>query len=308
MVVQHAFAAPGTFAVQLTVTDQRGQTNTTTRQILILPPPTGVPTQTPLPTATLPPPPTNQPPVPPTATNVPPPTATPQPEIVPPQASINAPSSGYIGEPVKIDASSSRPGSSPIVSYTWSFGNGTGQPASPNPTITATYNSTGMYEITVVVADANGQTSSASAIITINARLDTRAWTLSTINGQPLLPGSAITLQFLNGQLAGFAGCNDYNGSYTAVDNGDGTFGVTIDRLTTGRRSCPQDIMTQEDNFTNADADCHHCRDPGKQADPVRPGWPAGLLPDHRAVGAAMNEILPPASRGHLSGDPITTA
>jgi PKD repeat protein len=250
MVVQHAFAAPGTFAVQLTVTDQRGQTNTATSQILVLPPPTGVPTQTPLPTATLPPPPTNQPPVPPTATNVPPPTATPPPEIVPPQASVNAPSIGYIGEPVKIDASGSRPGSSPIVSYTWSFGNGTGQPASPNPTITATYNTTGMYEITVVVADSNGQTSSTSTIITINARLATRAWTLSTINGQPLLPGSAITLQFLSGQLAGFAGCNDYNGSYTAIDNGDGTFGVTIDRLTTGRRSCPQDVMAQEDNFT----------------------------------------------------------
>jgi len=251
MIVQHAFANPGTFAVQLTVTDQRGQTNTTTRQILILPPPTGVPTQAPLPTATLLPPPTVNPPVPPTATLVPPPTASPQPEIIPPQASINAPATGYIGEPVKIDASGSRPGSSPIVSYTWSFGNGTGQPASSNPTTTAVYSSTGMYEITVVVADQNGQTSSATTIITINARLDTRAWALSTINGQPLLPGSAITLQFLNGQLAGFAGCNDYTGSYTAVDNGDGTFGVTVERLNTGRRACPQDSMTQEDNFTN---------------------------------------------------------
>jgi heat shock protein HslJ len=108
-----------------------------------------------------------------------------------------------------------------------------------------------MYEITVVVADANGQTSSATTIITINARLDTRAWTVSMINGQPLLPSSAITLQFLNGQLAGFAGCNDYNGSYTAVDNGDGTYGVTVDRLNTSRRACPQDTMTQEDNFTD---------------------------------------------------------
>ena len=240
-IVQHAFASPGTFAVQLTVTDQRGQTNTTSRQILIVP----------APTATLPPPPTIEPPVQPTATQVLPPTATPQPEIIPPQARISAPSSGYIGEPVKIDASDSREGSSPIVSYTWSFGNGTGQPASPNATTTAVYNSTGMYEITVVVADANGQTSSATTIITINARLDTRAWTVSTINGQPLQPGSAITLQFLNGQLAGFAGCNDYNGTYTAVDNGDGTFGVTVNSLNTGRRACPQDIMTQEDNFTN---------------------------------------------------------
>ena len=145
-----------------------------------------------------------------------------------------------------------------------------------------------MYEITVVVADENGQTSSATAIITINARLDTRAWALSTINGQPLLPGSAITLQFLNGQLAGFAGCNDYNGSYTAVDNGDGTFDVTVDRLNTGRRACPQDVMTQEDNFTNGVADCDLCRDPGKHADLIRTEWPAGLLPDHRAIGAVM--------------------
>jgi heat shock protein HslJ len=241
LIVQHAFASPGTFAVQLTVTDQRGKTNTATRQILIVPAPTAVPSQVPSPTATLPPP----------ATQVPPPTATPQPEIIPPQARISAPSSGYIGEPVKIDASGSREGSSPIVSYTWSFGNGTGQQASPNANTTAVYNSTGMYEITVVVADANGQTSSATTIITINARLDTRAWTVSMINGQPLLPSSAITLQFLNSQLAGFAGCNDYNGSYTAVDNGNGTYGVTVDRLNTGRRACPQDIMTQEDNFTD---------------------------------------------------------
>jgi heat shock protein HslJ len=251
MIVQHAFSNPGTFSVQLTVSDQRGQTNTTTRQILILPPPTGVPTQTPLPTSTFTPPPTSQPPDQPTATQAPPPTATPQPEIVPPMASINSPTSGYLGEPVNLDASGSRPGSSPIVSYTWSFGNGTGQPASPNPMITTTYNNTGMYEITVVVADANGMTSSATTIITINARLDTQAWTLSTINNQPLLPGSAITLQFLKGELAGFAGCNDYNGNYTSVDNGDGTFAVTLDRLTTSRRSCPQDLMTQEDNFTN---------------------------------------------------------
>jgi heat shock protein HslJ len=228
------------------VTDQRGQTNTTNQQILITP----LPTATPLPpTATIPAPPTDAPPP---ATDVPPPSPTPQPEIVPPQARINAPASGFIGEPVALDASGSRQGSSPIVSYTWSFGNGTGQPASPEAEISAIYNSTGMYEITVVVADANGQTSSASAVITINSRLDTRAWTLSTLNGQPLVPGAAITIQFLEGQLAGFAGCNDYSGRYTAVDNGDGTFALTIDSISTGRRACPPAIMDQENAFVNA--------------------------------------------------------
>jgi heat shock protein HslJ len=264
-IVQHAIGSPGTFAVQLTVTDQRGQTNTTTRQILILPLPTAVPTPTPQPSATplppkptVPPPPTIEPPVPPTATEAHPPTEAPlpteipQPEIIPPQASIQAPISGYIGEPVDADASSSREGNSPIVSYTWSFGNGTGQPASPDPRTTAVYNSTGVYEITVVVGDANGQTSSAAAIITINARLDAQAWTLSTINGQPLVPGTAITLQFLSSQLAGFAGCNDYNGRYTVADNGDGTFAVSVDRLATGRRACPPEIMNQESAFEKA--------------------------------------------------------
>jgi PKD repeat protein len=258
-IVQHAIGGSGTFAVQLTVTDQRGQTNMTTRQILILPQPTAVPTQAPPPTATpIPPPPTLEPPVPPTATEAAPPTEapapteTPQPDINPPQANIDAPNSGYIGEPVEIDASSSREGSSPIISYTWSFGNGTGQPASPDPRTTTVYNSAGVYEITLVVADANGKTDSALAVITINARLDAQAWTLSTINGQPLLPGTAITLQFQNGQLVGFAGCNDYRGRYTAADNGDGTFAVTVDRLATGRRACPPDIMTQENSFENA--------------------------------------------------------
>ncbi|MFM8322211.1 MAG: META domain-containing protein [Chloroflexota bacterium] len=254
-VVQHAIGGPGTFAVKLTVTDQRGQTNTTTQPILILPRPTAVPPPTEAPpappTATFPPPPTSEPPAPPTEaprpTEAPPPTEIPQPEINPPQAAVQAPGSAYIGEPVILDAGRSAAGSSPLVSYTWSFGNGAGQPASPNPQTTAIYNTTGMYEITVVVADANGLTDSAVSIITINARLDTHAWTLSTINGQPLLPGTAITLQFLDGRLAGFAGCNDYSGRYTAADHGDGTFAVGVDRLTTGRRSCPDEIMTQED-------------------------------------------------------------
>jgi heat shock protein HslJ len=118
--------------------------------------------------------------------------------------------------------------------------------------VTAIYNSAGMYEITVTVSDENGQTSSASEIITINARLETQVWTLSTINGQPLLPGTALTLQFLDGQLVGFAGCNDYSGRYTVIDNQDGTFAVSIDRFRTGRRSCPSEIMKQEDAFSKA--------------------------------------------------------
>ena len=74
----------------------------------------------------------------------------------------------------------------------------------------------------------------------------------ASINGQPLLPGTAITLQFMQGQLAGFAGCNSYNGSYAATDNGDGTYGIVAGQVSTGRRTCPADIMTQENNYITA--------------------------------------------------------
>jgi heat shock protein HslJ len=153
---------------------------------------------------------------------------------------------------VAFDASASQPGSSPIVSYNWTFGNGQVSPVSPDPSITTIYNSAGEYEVTVFVADASGQSSYATTRVSIDARLDTAVWTLASLNGQPLLPGTAITLQFMQGQLAGFASCNSYNGSYAATDNGDGTYGIVTGQVSAGRRACPSDIMTQENNYIAA--------------------------------------------------------
>ncbi len=258
-VVQHIYRSPGTFTVRLTVNDQRGQSSSVTQQIFILAGPTAT-AQPPIPTAT-PPAPTRVPPtVPPdqpTPTPEPPPppaTATPEPPPAPepPQAAINGPGTGYIGEPVAFDASASQPGSSPIVSYNWTFGNGQVSPVSPDPSITTIYNSAGEYEVTVFVADANGLSSYATTRVSIDARLDTAVWTLASLNGQPLLPGTAITLQFMQGQLAGFASCNSYNGSYAATDNGDGTYGIVTGQVSAGRRACPSDIMTQENNYIAA--------------------------------------------------------
>jgi heat shock protein HslJ len=193
----------------------------------------------------LPPPPTIPP-------ELPTPTPEPLPEPDPPQAQIQGPRNGFLGEPVEFDASSSRPGGSPIVSYSWSFGDGVNLPASPDPRASTIYNRTGNYEVTVIVVDSNGLSSNASTNISIDARLNTAVWSLSGINGQPVLPGTAITLQFLQGQLTGFASCNTYNSSYTATDNGDGTYSVSIDRISTSRLSCPADIMTQEQNYLAA--------------------------------------------------------
>ncbi len=240
-VVQHLYSTAGTFTVSLTVTDQRGQSGVSTQQMHILALPT--PTNTPIvPSPTAPPAPLPTPEQ---------PTATPEPLPEPeaPQASITGPAQGYIAEPVTLDASASQPGSSAIVSFAWRLGNGIDLPPAPESSVSVTYNRAGDYEVIVLVAAADGLTSYATTRINIDARLDTDVWTLSQYNQTPLLPGTAVTLQFKQGELAGFAGCNTYTGEYTAVDNGDGTYSISLGQLTTSRLACPVDILNQESAY-----------------------------------------------------------
>ena len=41
-------------------------------------------------------------------------------------------------------------------------------------------------------------------------------WTLLTMNGASLLPGTTINAAFAGGQITGFSGCNSYFGAYAA--------------------------------------------------------------------------------------------
>lgn len=254
-VVQNVYTAPGDYRVVMTAIDQRNLQSTTTTNITILAPneptpqptpppqPTDAPQATPPPQATQAPQPTAVPP-----TAVPP---TPEPPIeppsVPPTAAMSAPQSAFIGEPVAFSAAGSSPGSSPITSYQWNFGDGSITPPSASPDTSYLFSHGGSYQVSVTVTDASGLSSSASQQVNVDARLDTVVWSLS-----PTQPGTVITLQFLRGQVAGFAGCNTYTGSYTAMDNGDGTFSVTTSGLTFSRMACPQAIMDQETEYFNA--------------------------------------------------------
>lgn len=257
-IVQHVYSKSGNYDVRLLVTDERGNEDDLINRITItdvVPPvtPTAAPTAQPTatsqpvqPTATVQAQatPTTAPTVPPQPTATPEPTQPPAP--VPPTAVIAGPGNGYVGEPVSYDASGSTPGSSPIVSYQWNFGDGTSSGSSANPTITTLYNYAGSFQVSVVVTDQNGLSSSATTDITISTRLGTPVvYLLNSLNGQGLLPGTAITLQFVQGQLAGFDGCNAYSGSYTGTANPDGTYTIAITGLIGGGMACPTEVMNQ---------------------------------------------------------------
>jgi heat shock protein HslJ len=254
IIVQHAYNAAVTHNVGLTITDELGRQNTLSKRLVVydITVPSPTPTQPPQPTATTPPQatPTTAPTTAPTAVPTTAPTATPEPTQppapVPPTAAINGPGNGYVGEPVYYDASGSTAGSSPIVSYQWNFGDGTSTGPSPDSNVQTLYNQAGTYQVSVVVTDQNGLSSSATTQITISTRLGTPVvYLLSSLNGKSLLPGTAIVLSFLQGQLAGFDGCNSYSGSYTATLNPDGSYTVAITGLISGGVACPTEIMDQ---------------------------------------------------------------
>jgi len=76
-------------------------------------------------------------------------------------------------------------------------------------------------------------------------------WSLRfTWNGEqglPLVQGSAITLQFEDGNFSGSAGCNDYNGAYTA--DGAALTMPDVVAMTTKNCSEPEGVMEQEQNY-----------------------------------------------------------
>ena len=122
--VTHAYAVAGTYTVQLTVTDESGQSNTSQgTQIIIGSPPS--------PTANF----TFSPSVP--AVN----------QAVTFDASTSTPAVG--------------PGGQPIVSYTWTFGDNTAPRSTSSPIISHTFGFGGIFSVNLVVRDGAGRTSPA---------------------------------------------------------------------------------------------------------------------------------------------------
>jgi len=287
-VVRYVYDTPGTYLVQMTVTDARNFRNSATMNIHILP--LVEPTEEPTPEPTAPPEVTPEPTQPPEVT--PEPTAEPTveptqpPAQQPPTAAVQGPGSGFPGEPVAFSALDSQPGSSPIVSYRWDFGDGTTGDTGDQAVATNLFNHSGTYDVTVLITDQNGLSDSASTQIVVDARLDSEVWDLFELMDKPLVQGTAITLQFLDGRVAGFAGCNSYTGNYVAEQNEDGTYNVTVDDLQITQIACPEEIMKQEALYLGLLASVQGARIEGnglmlsypEGVDPEGQNYPAGEL------------------------------
>lgn len=80
-------------------------------------------------------------------------------------------------------------------------------------------------------------------------KVEDHLWTLSSLNGNPPIENTLITLQFENFQASGFAGCNRYNTSYERRGS-DINFGL----VTSTAKECelPERIMAQEAAYFNA--------------------------------------------------------
>jgi len=78
--------------------------------------------------------------------------------------------------------------------------------------------------------------------------LDGTSWTVTEMGGTPLVEGSAITVQFNDGQIGGSAGCNSYGGTYEITEEG-----VQVSDLASTLMACTDEgIMEQEQRFLDA--------------------------------------------------------
>ena len=73
------------------------------------------------------------------------------------------------------------------------------------------------------------------------------SWTLTSLNGNQVVPGTQITANFNNGQLSGSGGCNTYNTTYSTNGNR-----ISINPPVATQQLCEDPVMQQENAYFQA--------------------------------------------------------
>ncbi len=84
-----------------------------------------------------------------------------------------------------------------------------------------------------------------------SVRLEDAAWLLVAVNGQAPLENSMAWAEFKDGKVAGSAGCNRYNATYSAVDAGNSSGSLAVGPVASSRMACsePEGVMEQEAQY-----------------------------------------------------------
>ena len=91
-------------------------------------------------------------------------------------------------------------------------------------------------------------TSGAGASPAPGATLEGSAWSVESIGGQPTIEAARPTMAFAaDGNVSGFAGCNQFNGTYTV--DGDK---LTVGPLGMTRMACAENVNLEEQAFVGA--------------------------------------------------------
>ena len=165
-------------------------------------------------------------------------------DVTPPTAAIEGPGMAFVGEPVTFSAANSQPGTGAIAGYLWQSGDGNDTAQVPEDSFSTIYAQPGTYYPEVTVVDANNLSDSASMAIVINAHLEGTDWIL-----QNTIPGTSISINFGNGGLSGFAGCNSYNAGYSTTLAAGNTNNISVGPMTSTGQFCSEEIMDQEQAY-----------------------------------------------------------
>jgi heat shock protein HslJ len=165
-------------------------------------------------------------------------------QVQPPKAAIEGPGEAFVGDAVTFSAAGSQQGTAEIKGYQWQSGDGNDTAVMPENSFTTVYGQPGTHYPSVLVVDVANQSDSASMQIVIHARLEGTAWGL-----QNAIPGTHISVDFANGVLSGFAGCNTYNASYTSTRAGGPSNEIQVGPMANTGQICSEEIMQQEQAY-----------------------------------------------------------
>lgn len=137
-------------------------------------------------------------------------------ENVPPLAVIQGPSEAFVGDTVTFQGGNSVPGSSPIVVYSWNFGNTRSNNNTPDVSASTVYDAPGRYDVTLTVRDQNGLENSTTTRINIKEKTPDAVPPTAVIN---------VPNQIEVGQPATFDGSGSAPGNGGKIVRYDWDFG-----------------------------------------------------------------------------------